>query len=446
MATPGNGRPLCRLAVELLPAEPFPNLVDADRDRRFDRFGGDLRGGLAEERAELALELADARLARVLRDDELDRLVGDGDLVFLQSVPLALARPEVALRDRDLLVRRVPVEADDLHAIEQRSRDRLGHVPGRDEDDLGEVELDVEVVVAERVVLGRVEHLEKRRGRIAAPVGADLVDLVQHDHRVHRPGVTQRTHEPAGERADVGAPVAADLGFVTDAAERHADELAPGRARDRLADRGLPGSGRPDEGQDRAATPIGLDAALLAELRDGDVLDDPILDVVQTCVVLVQDLARVIGIQPLLGSLAPRDGEQPVEVVPDHRCLGRLVPHALEPRELALGLLEHVLGHLGVGDLLPVLLDHRGLVLAELLADRVELAAQDVLALLLLDAGLDVVLDPLSHLHEGEALALELERELEPLANVDGLEELHLLLEGQVGRVAGGVGERTGRR
>ena len=37
-----------------------------------------------------------------------------------------------------------------------------------------------------------------------------------------------------------------------------------------------------------------------------------------------------------------------------------------------------------------------------------------------------------AHLHEREALALELERELEALANVDGLEELHLLLEGQV--------------
>ena len=43
---------------------------------------------------------------------------------------------------------------------------------------------DVEVVVAEGVVLLRVEHLEQRRGRIAAEVGAHLVDLVEHEHRV----------------------------------------------------------------------------------------------------------------------------------------------------------------------------------------------------------------------------------------------------------------------
>ena len=98
----------------------------------------------------------------------------------------------------------------------------------------------------------------------------------------------------------------------------------------------------------------------------------------------------------------------------------------------------------GLGDLRPVLLDDGRLVLAELLADRVELAAQDVLALLLLDPGLDVLLDAPAHLHERQALALHLERELEALADVDRLEELDLLLEGQVGRVAGGVGERAG--
>jgi hypothetical protein len=49
-----------------------------------------------------------------------------------------------------------------------------------------QVELDVEVVVAERRVLRRVEHLEQGRARVAAPVGADLVDLVEEDDRVHR--------------------------------------------------------------------------------------------------------------------------------------------------------------------------------------------------------------------------------------------------------------------
>ena len=49
---------------------------------------------------------------------------------------------------------------------------------------LREVEGQVEVVVAEGVVLLRVEHLEHGAGGVAPPVGAHLVDLVDHEHRV----------------------------------------------------------------------------------------------------------------------------------------------------------------------------------------------------------------------------------------------------------------------
>ena len=95
------------------------------------------------------------------------------------------------------------------------------------------------------------------------------------------PGVAQGADQPARQRADVGAPVAADLGLVAHAAERHADELATRGARDRLADRRLARAGRADQREDRAGALVLLDAALLAQLADGDVLDDPVLDVLE---------------------------------------------------------------------------------------------------------------------------------------------------------------------
>src|SRR5207342_711603 len=150
----------------------------------------------------------------------------------------------------------------------------------------------------------------------------------------HRPGVAQGTDEPARQGADVGAAVTADLRLVTDAAEGHADKLASERTCDRLADRGLAGPGRADEGQDRARPLVRLDPALLAQLADGDVLDDPVLDVVQTGVIRVEHLARVRRVEALLGALAPRHGEDPVEVVADHRGLGRAVALPLEAGEL----------------------------------------------------------------------------------------------------------------
>ena len=85
-------------------------------------------------------------------------------------------------------------------------------------------------------------------------------------------------------------------------------------------------------------------------------------------------------------------------------------------------------------------------VLAELLADRLHLAAQDVLALLLLGAGLDVLADAAAHLQLGEALALQAQRQLEALDDVDRLEQLDLVVEADVGRVGGRVGECAGAR
>ena len=95
-------------------------------------------------------------------------------------------------------------------------------------------------------------------------------------------------------------------------------------------------------------------------------------------------------------------------------------------------------------NLLAVFVGNRAVVFAQLLADGVHLTAQEVLALLLLRAVFDVVVDALSHLQLREPLPLELERQLEPLDDVERFEELQLLVEVQVRRIAGRVGQRAG--
>ncbi len=124
-------------------------------------------------------------------------------------------------------------------------RDRVEQVGGGDEEHLGEVERHLQVVVLEGVVLLRVEHLEQRRARVAAEVHADLVDLVEHEDRVVRAAGLDVLDDPAGQRADVGAPVTADLGLVVDAAEAHAHELAAHGPGDDLPSEVLPTPGGP---------------------------------------------------------------------------------------------------------------------------------------------------------------------------------------------------------
>ena len=105
----------------------------------------------------------------------------------------------------------------------------------------------------------------------------------------------------------------ADLGFVANAAQGHADESAAEGARDRPAERRLADARRPDETEDRAVQATD-------QPEDGDVIEDAVLDLLEAVVVLVQHAPRVLDVQDVVRALGPGDAEHPVEVVaPDRR-------------------------------------------------------------------------------------------------------------------------------
>ena len=109
----------------------------------------------------------------------------------------------------------------------------------------------IQIVVAEGGVLLGIQRFEQRRSRIAAEVASDLVDFVEHEDRIVGFGAANALNDLSRQRADVSAPVTANLGFVVHAAQRDADELASQRARDRLAQRSFAHARRSDEAKDR---------------------------------------------------------------------------------------------------------------------------------------------------------------------------------------------------
>ncbi len=144
-----------------------------------------------------------------------------------------------------------------------------------------------------------------------------------------------------------------------------------------------------------------------------------------------------------LGALLPGQREQPVQIVPDDRGLGRHRAHRAELLELALGLVARLLRELR---LLDALLELAQLVLAllelaQLLLDRLHLLVQVVLALGLLHLALDPRADALLDLEDRDLALHEAVEPLQPLAQRADLQELLLVgdLEGQMGR--DGVGE-----
>ena len=376
------------------------------------------------------------------------RRLGELDLLGRQAVVLHLLRDQVLERDLQLLFLGVAGELEDFHAVAQRRRNRVEDVGRREEQDLGQIERHVEVVIAERVVLLRVEHLEQRRRRVAAEVGPELVDLVEDEDRVLRLGAAQPLDDLAGQRADVGAAVAADLRLVAHAAERDAHELPADRVRDRSRQRRLADARRAEEAQDRP-----LDVRI--ELAHGEVLEDAILDLLEARVVGVEHLLGVLQVDRVFGALRPRQRDQPVDVGARHGVLGGGDRHLREAIELAQRFLLDAVGHAGRFDLAAQLLDFLGLLVAfaELLLDRLHLLAQEVLALVLADLGLHLRLDARSELEDLELLDQDPVQRVHPRADVERRQDLllHRRADGrqarrdEVGELAG-IGDVGGER
>src|SRR5690606_7804115 len=160
-------------------------VVGTDTDMLGLTFGNADRG-VAQRLADLALEIPDTGLARIVLNNVAERRVVDLGLLRREPVRLQLALHEIAAGDLQLLVLSVAREADDLHPVAQRSGDGVEHVGRGNEHDPAEIERHPEIIVPERVVLLRVEYLQQGRRRGALGAGAELVDLVQHRHAVAR--------------------------------------------------------------------------------------------------------------------------------------------------------------------------------------------------------------------------------------------------------------------
>ena len=157
----------------------------------------------------------------------------------------------------------------------------------------------------------------------------------------------------------------------------------------------------------------------------------------------VEDATRLGHVEVVGGALAPRHLEQCVEPAADPAVLGALVARPLEPVRPRVDRLPDRVRQVALVELGAVLGDEVAVAVAQLLFDRVELAAQQELSLLLLHPVGHVRADLVGHLELGERLTRPADDRLEARLDVEGLEERDLALDRQVRPPAGRVGQRT---
>ena len=131
-----------------------------------------------------------------------------------------------------------------------------------------------------------------------------------------------------------------------------------------------------------------------AELPHGQELEDPVLDVLQAVVVLVENLGGVLQLELVVGAGVPGQLGDPLEVGADDLGLHRLAPGAFQAAELALDLDACLPGKLQLAELLAKLVDLAVLIVVpQLLLDRLHLLAEVHLALAFAELFLDLRLD-----------------------------------------------------
>ena len=294
-------------------------------------------------------------------------------------------------------------------------------------------------MVVEGEVLGGIEHLEQRGGRIPPEVAGQLVDLVEHEDRIAAAGFLQTLDDPPRQGPDIGPPVAADFRLVMDAAQRNPHEIAVHRPCDRLTERGLSHPRRSHQTKNRRLAVItGF------ELKHRKKLQNPLLHIPQPVVVGFQDPFRLGAVESVLGELEPRHIQQPVQI--GDVVLGSRLRNHLQPGELLAGHLQHLRRQFGRPD--PGLQLHDvGVagVLLQLLLNRPQLFPQEGLPLLLPQRFAHVVLDFHPHPDAFNFAIHQDGQQFEPRPEVAERQQQHLLQIAEIQRVGHQVAE-TARR
>src|ERR1035437_5609658 len=141
---------------------------------------GDAAGLLAADGADLALQVAYAGFAGVTAHDEAHRVFAEFDVLPGGEAVLGdLPRHQVAEGDDDFLLLGVAFQGDDFHAVAQGVGHRVEDVGGGDEEDFGEVEGNVQVVVAVGGILFGVEDFEEDAGRVATEIAAEPTKITR---------------------------------------------------------------------------------------------------------------------------------------------------------------------------------------------------------------------------------------------------------------------------
>ena len=319
-------------------------------------------------------------------DDPGNRALLELQLTLLQTVLLHLLRHEVVLRDLILFLCKITADIDHLHTVLQSRLDSVDVVGRRDEKDVRQVVIYIEIIIVERCILLRIKRFKKCRRWIPLYILGKFVHLIQDNHRIGCTCTVDAVQDTSRKRSHVCLSMSADLGFIVHATESDTHVLASQSPGDRLPKTGLSDSRRAVQTEDRRFH-------IPLELEHCKILYDPFLHLLQSVMILIQHLLSILQIQIVIGHLPPREVKHKLDIVVLNAVVRRT---GIVPLQLCHLLVEYLLHgsrpelFLRTGTELGEFLD---IIHSELFLDGLELVVEIILPLLLVDLGLHLLID-----------------------------------------------------
>ena len=170
----------------------------------------------------------------------------------------------------------------------------------------------------EGIILLWVEHFEQRRRGVAVQsVLRYLVYLVENKHGIGRACFLYALDDAAGHGANIGSAVSANFRFVVQSAQRHAHILTIHGRGDALSKTGFAHSGRSVKANDGRFK-------VAAKLQHGQMLQDTVLHLFHSIVVVVQNLLGTLDAEVVFGVFVPRQAHHCLQISELYAVIGTL--------------------------------------------------------------------------------------------------------------------------
>ena len=179
-------------------------------------------------------------------------------------------------------------------------------------------------MVTKSIVLSWIQHLQQGRSRISLIITAHLVHLIQEENRIAGTGFLKGFQDTTRHSSYIGTTMTANFRLIPHTTQRSSGKFPSQSSGHRASQRGFTYSRWTYQTKNRCILS-------LCQLTHSQILQNTLLYLLQTIVILVKNLLSTLNIINVLGLNFPRQAQKVIHIGADNCSLLGGALRALQP-------------------------------------------------------------------------------------------------------------------